>query len=138
MLQIGRNLVDEQEGVLAGKKYLIIDRDAKYSQRFRGFLEEGGTKVIRLPPLSPNLNAYAERFVRSIKEECLGKMIFIGQVSLRRAIAEYLAHFQEERNHQGLGNRLVRRKLAITAKDTAVHRRTRLGGLLSYYHRVAA
>jgi putative transposase len=138
MLQIGRNLVDEQDGVLAAKKYLIIDRDAKYAQRFRGFLEEGGTKVIRLPPLSPNLNAYAERFVRSIKEECLGKMIFIGQASLRRAIAEYMAHFHEERNHQGLENRLVRRKLAITANDTAVHRRTRLGGLLSDHHRVVA
>ena len=68
MLQIGRNLVDEQYGGLAGKKYLIIDRGTKYSQRFRAFLEEGGTKVIRLPPRTPNLNAYAERFVRSIKE----------------------------------------------------------------------
>jgi hypothetical protein len=62
MLQIGRNLVDEQDGALAGRRYLIIDRDTKYSPRFRAFLEEGGTKVIRLPPLSANLNAYAERF----------------------------------------------------------------------------
>jgi putative transposase len=66
-------------------------------------VEEGGIEVIRLPPLSPNLNAYAERFVRSIKDECLDKMIFAGQASLRRAIAEYMAHYQEERNHQGLG-----------------------------------
>ena len=79
MLQIGRNLVDEHEGVLTGKRYLIIDRDTKYSERFREFVEEGGTKVIRLPPLSPNLNAYAERFVRSIKDECLGRMIFLGK-----------------------------------------------------------
>lgn len=76
--------------MLAGKKYLIIDRDAKYSQRFRGFLG-GRYEGHSPPPQSPNLNAYAERFVRSIKEECLGKMIFIGQASLRRAIAEYMA-----------------------------------------------
>ncbi len=122
MLQIGRNLVDEPYGGLAGKKYLIMDRHTKYSQRFRAFLEEGGTKVIRLPPRSPNLNAFAERFIRSVKEECLGRMIFIGQASLRRAIAEYMAHFHEERNHQGLGNRLIRRKQVIAANDAAIHR----------------
>jgi hypothetical protein len=138
MLQIGRNLVDEQDGALAGMRYLIIDPDTKYSQRFRQFVEEGGTKVIRLPPLSPDLNAYAERFIRSIKEECLRKMIFVGQASLRRAIGEYMAHFHEERNHQGLENRLIRGKPAIASNDAAIHRRTRLGGMLSYYHRVAA
>jgi putative transposase len=84
------------------------------------------------------LQELAERFVRSIKEECLERMIFIGQVSLRRAIAEYMAHFHEERNHQGLGNRLIRRKQVIAANDAAIHRRNRLGGMLSYYHCVAA
>jgi transposase InsO family protein len=138
MLQIARNLVDEQGGALAGKKYLIIDRDTKYSKRFREFVEEGGTNVIRLPPLSPNLNAYAERFIRSIKEECLRKMIFVGQASLRRAIAEYMAHFHEERNHQGLENRLICGKPVIASNASAIYRRTRLGGMLSYYHRVAA
>jgi transposase InsO family protein len=138
MLQIGRNLLDEEGGALAGKRYLIIDRDTKYSKRFREIVEEGGAEVIRLPPFSPNLNAFAERFVRSIKEECLRRMIFVGQASLRRAIAEYMAHFHEERNHQGLENRLIRRKPAIAANDAAIDRRTRLGGMLSYYHRVAA
>ncbi len=138
MLQIGRNLLDEADGALAGKKYLIIDRDTKYSQRFREFVEEGGTEVIRLPPLSPDLNAFAERFVRSIKEECLGKMIVVGQASLRRAIAEYMTHFHEERNHQGLGNRLIRGFPVVAANDASIHRRTRLGGMLSYYRRVAA
>jgi len=137
MLQIGRNLLDEADGALVGNKYLIIDRDTKYSQRCREFVAEGGTEVIRLPPLSPNLNAFAERFVRSIKEECLGKMIFVGQVSLRRAITEYMTHFHEERNHQGLENRLVLGKPRIAANDAAIHRRTRLGGMLSYYHRSA-
>jgi putative transposase len=138
MLQIGRNLLDEADGALAGKRYLIIDRDTKYSKRFRVFMEGGGADVIRLPPLSPNLNAFAERFVRSIKEECLRRMIFIGQASLRRAIAEYMAHYHEERNHQGLENRLIRKMPAIAANDAAIHRRTRLGGMLSCYYRVAA
>jgi hypothetical protein len=115
MLQIGRNLVDEHDGALAGRRCLIIDRDTKYSHRFRQFMEEGGTKVIRLPPLSPNLNAYAKRFICSIKEECLRKMIFVGQASFRRAIGEYKAHFHAERNHQELENRLIRGKPAIAA-----------------------
>jgi transposase InsO family protein len=132
MLQVGRNLLDDAEGVLRGKRYLIIDRDSKYSLRFREFVQEGGTEVIRLPPLSPNLNAFAERFVRSIKDECLGRMIFFGQGSLRRAITDYLAHYHEERNHQGLENRLIRRKPANAANDAAISRRTRLGGTLSY------
>jgi len=87
---------------------LIIERDTKYSQRFRELVEEGGTEVIRLPPRSPNLNAYAERFVRSIKEEFLGKMIFVGQSSLRRAITEDMTHFHAERDHQGVEIRLIR------------------------------
>ena len=91
-----------------------------------------------MPPLSPNLNAYAERFVRSIKEECLRKMIFVGQASLRRAIAEFMVHFHEERNHQGLENRLIRPRQVIATDDAAIFRRTRLGGMLSYYHCVAA
>ncbi len=138
MLQIGRHLLDAEDGVLAGKRYLIVDRDTKYSKRFRDFIAEGGTEVIRLPPLSPNLNAFAERFVRSIKEECLTKMIFIGQGALRRALTEYMTHFLEERNHQGLENRLIRERPVVAANDASIHRRTRLGGMLSYYHRIAA
>ena len=138
MLQMGRNLTDERSGALATKRYLIIDRDTKYSRRFRKVAEEARTEVIRLPPRSPNLNAYAERFVRSIKEECLGKMIFVGQASLRRAITEYMTHFHAERNHQGLDNRLIRAQPELTANDDVVHRRPRLGGMLNYYYRAAA
>ena len=113
MLQIGRNLSDAESGALRGKRYLIIDRDTKYTDQFRRSVRESGTEVIRLPPMSPNLNAYAERFVRSIKEECLNRMIFIGQASLRRAVAEFMEHYHEERNHQGLGNRLIRSTRAL-------------------------
>ena len=84
MLQIARNVTDSQVGALHAKRYLIIDRDTKYSEQFRRLIRDNGTKVIRLPPRSPNLNAYAERFVRSIKDECLDRMIFIGQASLRQ------------------------------------------------------
>lgn len=138
MLQVGRNLLDEVDGVLIGKGYVIIDRDTKYAQRFRQLVEEGGTQVIRLPPLSPNLNAFSERFVRSIKEECLAKMIFIGQASLLRAIDEYMAHYHEERNHQGLEIGLIRTAEASVANNSLIERHKRLGGMLSYYHRVAA
>jgi putative transposase len=88
MLQIARNVTHSQAGALDSKRYLIIDRDTKYSAQFRRLIRDTGTKVIRLPPRSPNLNAYAERFVRSIKDECLNRMFFIGQPSLHRAVAE--------------------------------------------------
>jgi len=93
---------------------------------------------VRLPPKSPNLNAYAERFVRSIKESCLDRLILVGDASLRRAVREFVAHYHEERNHQGLGNVLI----FPVADQTPIHDRVacreRLGGLLKYYHRPAA
>ena len=101
-------------------------------------MRDCGTDVIRLPPMSPNLNTYSARFVRSMKDECLGKMIFIGQASLRRAIGEYMAHYHAERNHQGLENRLIWSEAVLAANDSFVHRRSRLAGMLSYYHRAAA
>ena len=137
MLQIGRNMIDSQLGALRAKQYLIIDRDTKYSHQFRRLIRDNGTKVIRLPPMSPNLNAYAERFVRSIKDECLNRMIFVGQASLRRAVTEYVDHYHAERNHQGLANRLIV-PTATQANDGAVHRRARLGGTLNFYYRQAA
>jgi putative transposase len=137
MLQIARNITDEQSGVLHAKRYLIIDRDTKYSQQFRRLVQDSGTKVIRLPPMSPNLNAYAERFVRSIKDECLDRMIFVGQGSLRRAVTEYMTHYHLERNHQGLENRLIV-PLVKRTSNGAVRRRARLGGTLNFYYRKAA
>jgi putative transposase len=137
MLQIARNVSDLQSGALRAKCYLIIDRDTKYSQQFRRLIQDSGTEVIRLPPSSPNLNAYAERFVRSIKEECLDRMIFVGQASLRRAVTEYMTHYHAERNHQGLENRLIV-PTAMQAVDGAVNRYARLGGTLNFYYRLAA
>jgi putative transposase len=138
MLQIARNMTDPQVGAIHAKRYLIIDRDTKYSEQFRRLIRNDGTTVIRLPPMSPNLNAYAERFVRSIKDECLNRMIFIGQASLRRAVAEYMEHYHRERNHQGLENRLVHAPAFVAANDGAIHRHARLGGMLNFYYRQAA
>jgi transposase InsO family protein len=137
MLQMGRNVTDSQSGALHAKRYLIIDRDTKYSQQFRRLVQDSGTRVIRLPPMSPNLNAYAERFVRSIKDECLDRMIFVGQESLRRAVGEYMEHYHSERNHQGLENRLIVPR-AMEAKDGVILRHARLGGALNFYYRTAA
>jgi hypothetical protein len=100
-------ITDPVDGFLADKKLVIIDRDSKYSAAFRSLLAEAGVESVRLPPRSPNLNAHAERFVRSIKDECLSRMIFFGERSLRRATREFAAHYHAERNHQGLDNRLI-------------------------------
>jgi len=138
MLQAARNLIDAESGSMRGKGYLILDRDTKYTDQFRRLIRSSGTNVIRLPPQSPNLKAYAERFVRSIKSECLDRILFIGQASLRRAVAEYVDHYHGERNHQGLGNELIYRSAAIAAHDAPIHRRRRLGGMLNFYYREAA
>ena len=137
MTQIARNIIDVNDGFLRDKRYLLLDRDTKYSDAFRGILVREGIQVIRLPPRSPNLNAFAERFVRSIKEECLNRMIFVGQASLRRAITQYLTHYHGERNHQGLENRLLKPCCAVGEPHAPVKRRERLGGMLSFYHRAA-
>ncbi len=93
-----------------------------------------------LPPRSPNLNAFAERFVRSIKEECLDRMIFFGEASFQRAVTEYIDHYHLERPHQGKDNLLLFPQHPSDAKprDGPVVCKERLGGLLKYYHRRAA
>jgi putative transposase len=138
MTQIARNITAVDDGFLRGKRYLILDRDAKYSDAFRSVLAREGIQAIRLPPRSPKLNAFAERFVRSNKEECLNRMIFFGQASLRYAIRQYMTHYHGERNHQGLGNRLLQSPSTVGERHAGVERRQRLGGMLNYYHRQAA
>jgi transposase InsO family protein len=136
MKQIARNVTDTEDGFLRGTRYLILDRDTKYSDEFRNTLACEGLHLIRLPPRSPNLNAFAERFVRSIKSECLNRMIFFGQHSLQHAIGQFMAHYHSERNHQGLANQLLR-PAPVIAPSHPVQRRQRLGGMLNYYHRAA-
>jgi transposase InsO family protein len=138
MTQIARNLTDPNDGFLRGKRYLILDRDTKYSDAFRSVLVREGIQVVRLPARSPNLNAFAERFVRSIKEECLSRMSFFGPASLQHALRQFMAHYHTERNHQGLENRIPQPMSVAALPHHPVQRRQRLGGMLSYYHRVAA
>ena len=138
MMQMGRNLNDIDEGFLRDKRYLVMDRDAKYTPTFRALLERQGMEIIRLPPRSPNLNAFAERFVRSIKDECLNRLIFFGEGSLRHAVREYMAHYHSERNHQGIDNRLIKPSNVVMLADASIRRRERLGGLLRYYQRAVA
>ncbi len=114
---------------------MIHDRDSKYSLRFRTVIEDAGIETIRTPLQAPNANAYAERFVRSIKSECLDRMIFFGEDSLRRAIDQYVVHYHSERPHQGIGNERIDGD--DVANDGDVVCDERLGGLLKSYRRAA-
>jgi transposase InsO family protein len=138
MKQMARNLTDVSDGFLLNSRYLIMDRDTKYMADFRGHLDREGVKPVRCPARAPNCNAFAERFVRSIKEECLDRMILFGEASLRRALREYVVHYQTERNHQGVGNRLLEPLALVSSNDETIHRRERLGGMLNDYCREAA
>ena len=137
MKQITRNLTNAFGGFLRGKRYLIHDRSPVFTPAFAATLKAAGVDVVKLPPRSPNLNSHLERFVRSIKSECLGRMIFFGEKQLRRAIEQFMIHYHEERNHQGLGNELIRPDGSVGRTDGEVCCRERLGGLLRYYHRAA-
>ncbi len=140
MKQMARNVAMEEWGFLANSRYLIHDRDTKYCQSFCTMIESGGVKTIKLPARSPNLNAFSERWVRSVKEECLSKLILFGESSLRRALHEYLAHYHAERNHQGKDNVLLFPDLTKPRNqpNASINCRERLGGLLKYYHQEVA
>jgi len=136
MGQIVRLATAAEDGVLIGHSVLICDRDRKWSGVVRQRLGDAGIRVVLTPERASNANAHAERFVRSIKEECLGRIIPLGERHFRRAIAEFVEHYHRERNHQGLDNRLI---AGTPATDVAgrVRQRSRLGGLLNYYERAA-
>ncbi len=138
MQQVARNLTDAEAGALQGQRYVLHDRDTKFCDSFRSMLRAAGVAPLRLPARSPNLNAFAERWVRSVKDECLSKLILVGEGSLRRSLNEYVAHFHSERPHQGKGNVILfpTENLPQTAGERIVSKH-RLGGLLRYYCRAA-
>lgn len=138
MNQIARNLTDSVDGLLTGKCYLIHDRDPLFTDEFLRTLKDAGVESVKLPPRSPNLNAHAERFVRSIKESCLERLILFGESSLRTAVHNFVAHYHSERNHQGLSNRLILPDPSHVGSAGVVQCRERLGGTLKYYYRAAA
>src|SRR5262245_9866427 len=138
VVQCSRPLTDAVDGFLLGKRFLLHDRDPVFTAMFRETLAAAGVETVRLPPKSPNLNAFAARFVRSIKESCLDRLILFGEASLRRAVHEFVAHYHEERNHRGLGNVLIFPAGDQMPIHDRIACRERLGGLLKYYHRPAA
>ena len=135
MRQIARNLTDAEDGFLNGSHYLVYDRDPLFTRKFSKTLAFAGVKTVRLPARIPNLNAYAERFVRSIKSERLAQIIPLGEEHLRDAVQEYTEHYHVERNHQGLDNLLIEERHGVVDVNSAVVRHERLGGVLNYYER---
>ena len=138
MVQMSRNATDEESGYLQGQRYLLHDRDTKFCPAFRNVLCSAGVRPVVLPPRSPNLNAFAERWVRSVKQECLSRLF--GKAALRRALTEFANHYHAERNHQGKDNQLLFPRPARSAcwSQGTVRCQERLGGLLKYYQRKAA
>jgi len=136
--QVARHVTDPWDGFLHSSRYLIHDRATLFTEPFPRMLRDANVKTIKLPAHSPNLNADAERFVRTVRQECLDRMIFCGEASLRRAIDEFIGHSNEERNHQGLANQIIRPEFPVFPVEGEVGCRKRLGGLLRYYYRKVA
>lgn len=129
---MARNATDESSGGLRDLRYLLHDRDTKFCAAFLDVLRSGGIRPLALPPKNPNLNAFAERWVCSIRQECLSKLILFGEASLRRALNEYIDHHHFKRNHQGKGNLLL-----FSSPDGTLCPSAELGGLLKFYSRIA-
>jgi putative transposase len=138
MKRIARNLTEAFDGFLNGGRYVLMDRDGKFCPAFREILKGEDIKPVQLPPRSPNLNTHVERFHRSLKEECLNRIIFFGKKSLRSAVSKFLDHFHTECNHQGIANRVIEPGEEIYRRDGEVLCRERLGGMLRYYYRKVA
>ncbi|MBC2593876.1 transposase [Ruficoccus amylovorans] len=137
MAQVARNLTDAEDGFLKGMEYFICDHDALYTHQFRNTLKSAGVDVIQTSVGYPEQNGYAESFVSSIKRECLDRLIFFGEKSLRKAVSEFVKHYHGERNHQGLNNQIPFPQAPRTKGcDGLIVKSERLGGLLNYYHRV--
>jgi putative transposase len=136
MAQAARRLTDAVDGFLTSHRVLICDRDGKWTEGFRGIVEGAGVRIVLTPIQAPNANAYAERFVRSIREECLDHLIVFGERRLLHVLKEFVAHYHEERNHQGLGNDLIA-PMPGAFGGTRIRCRDWLGGLLRYYYQAA-
>ena len=137
MRQMAKNLTDCEDGFLLGKTHLIMDNDTRFSEAFCKILSDEGIESVKIAPRCPNMNAYIERFMKSIKHECLDKMIYFGEDSLRNAVNEYLIHYHQERNHQGLENQLIIPLEKPPDKDAPIETVERLGGMLKHYRRAA-
>jgi len=141
MAQVARNLTATVDGFLARHRYLICDRDTKFTAQFAATLLAAGVQIVRTPVRAPNCNAFAERFVLSIRRECLDRLVLIGEKALRNAVVQYLAHYNAERAHQGVGNRRLGGAPTFEAAQSGssapgeIICDERLGGLLKAYRR---
>jgi transposase len=138
MQQIARNLTNSVDGLLRNATYLIHDRDPLFTKAFEAILGERGVKCVKIPARSPNCSPHAERFVQTIKYECLNHLVVFGERHLRHVIKEFMAHYHRERFHQGLGGQLIEKQATSTAPSGPLRCRSRLGGMLNYYYREAA
>ena len=138
MIQYARNLTDSQDGFLRDKRVLIHDRDPLYTKKFRETLRAGGVRSLKLPKWSPNLNAFSESFVRTIKRECFDKMILFGERHVRYVAECYVDHYNQERPHKGLDYRRPIEPDSPALQDGPVKCHERLGGLLKSYYREVA
>jgi putative transposase len=141
MKQIARNLLDPADGFLCHATHLIHDRDPVFTEAWTALLQTGGVKCVPIPAQSPNCNPHAERFVKTIRAECLDHFIIFGERHLRHVIKDFVAHYLTERHHQGIGSQIIRPKASPSNDNAtldAIGRRSRLGGLLNYDHREAA
>ena len=140
MQQMARNLTDPVDGFLRDASYLVHDRDPLFTEAFEAILGERGVKCVRIPARSPNCNPHAERFVKTVRDECLNHFVIFGERHLRHLIKEFVEHYMTERFRQGIGGQLIRNvgPTNDNGADGKVAYRSRLGGLLNFYCREAA
>lgn len=137
MAQVARNLTDGVDGFLHDRRFLVVDNDSLFTKQFCGILEDAGVRIVRTAVQAPDMNAFAERWVQSVKRECLNKMILFGERHLRRVLNEFIEHYHAERPHQGLGNRRIAPREPEPPSGDTVVADERLGGLLRSYRRSA-
>jgi transposase InsO family protein len=136
-MQLMPQATSETDGVLGDGRILICDRDPRWTRGMQDVLEAAGVRVVRTPASAPNCNAHAERFVRTIKHECLNRIVPLGERHLRRTLRDFTMHYHGERNHHGIGNELID-TAPVRSPGGRIRRRQRIGGVLSYYYRSAA
>ena len=136
VVQAFRGLANDRNVLRAGR-FLICDRDPKWSSAMEELLRAVGVRVVRTPASAPNCNAHAERFIRSIKTECLDRVVPLGERHLRQLVRDFVEHYHAERNHQGIGNELIEWPPGQPTVGP-IRRRQRIGGVLSYYYRSVA
>jgi Integrase core domain len=141
MKQIGRHMLDPADGFLRNASYLIRDRDPLFTEAWAALLATGGVKCVPIPAQSPNCNPHAERFVKTVRTECLEHFVIFGERHLRHLIKEFMLHYLTERHHQGIGSQIIWPKASPSNDNAtlgAIECRSRLGGVLNCYSREAA